>query len=162
MNQSQKWEIMRSPVQLLAVGFGSGFFPKAPGTAGTLVAIPMVLLTANLPVLVQCVSLALIIGLGCYICDAAAKFVGIEDPGIVVWDEIAGFCVAMFLVPVTVATICLGFLIFRIFDVLKPWPISTVEHSLSGGVGIMMDDVVAGALTCGILHGIIYFDFLSV
>ena len=151
---------MRNPVRLLAVGFGSGFMPKAPGTAGTLAAVPMALVITALPVLGQCIALALIIGLGCYVCGAAAKFLGIEDPGIVVWDEIAGFCVAMFLVPASVATVFLGFLIFRLFDILKPWPISNVEHSLSGGVGIMMDDVVAGAFTCAILHGIIYFEFL--
>lgn len=160
MNRSQKWEIMRNPVQLLAVGFGSGFMPKAPGTAGTLAAVPIALLIAALPLLGQCIALALIIGLGCYVCGAAAEFLGVEDPGIVVWDEIAGFCVAMFLVPASAATICLGFLMFRLFDILKPWPISKVERSLSGGVGIMMDDVVAGALTCVILHGIVYFDFL--
>ena len=151
---------MRSPTQLLAVGFGSGFMPKAPGTAGTLAAIPLALLLAALPALGQCVALALIIGLGCYVCDSAEKFLGVEDPGIVVWDEIAGFCVAMFLVPASAATVCLGFLIFRLFDILKPWPISKLERSLSGGVGIMMDDVAAGALTCVLLHGIIYLDLL--
>ena len=160
MNHPPIWKVVRNPIQLLAVGFGTGFMPKAPGTAGTLVGIPIVIYVSTQPTVVQGLSLLIMIVLGCYICHVAANSFGNSDPSIIVWDEITGYCVAMFLVPVSVATICIGFILFRCFDIFKPWPISLVERSVTGGVGIMMDDVLAGIFTNLILLGLISFNIL--
>ena len=143
---------LANPIQFLALGFGSGLAPKAPGTFGTLAAVPLFLLMSSLSpffyallVLVVCIS-------GIYICGKAAKDVGVHDHGAIVWDEFAGFFITMFMIPVSWQSVLVGFILFRIFDIAKPWPISVADKKLTGGFGIMFDDVLAGLFSLVIMH----------
>ena len=141
---------LSNPIQFLALGFGSGLAPKAPGTFGTLAAIPLYLVMSGLsPQVYGLITLFLAI-VGIYICGYCAKAVNVHDHPAIVWDEIVGYLITMFMMPVSLTNIVLGFLLFRVFDILKPWPISILDKKVKGGFGIMIDDVVAGfmALLC--------------
>ncbi|WP_445766054.1 phosphatidylglycerophosphatase A family protein [Rheinheimera sp.] len=130
--------------QFLALGFGSGLARKAPGTFGTLAAVPLVALllwAGNTYLLVFVILGAL---LGVYICERTTKDIGVHDHGAIVWDEIIGLGITMLWVPLHWQTLVLGFVLFRLFDIVKPWPISWLDKKVHGGVGIMLDDVVAG------------------
>ena len=140
----------RNPLHWLAVGFGSGLSPVAPGTIGTLAAIPFYLLVMHWPLWAY--GLVLLVGslLGILICDSATRAIGQEDHGGIVWDEFMGFGVTMLAAPQGWQWIALGFVLFRFFDVLKPWPIRWLDRHIKGGLGIMVDDLLAGlfALIC--------------
>lgn len=131
-------------MHLLALGFGSGLAPKAPGTFGTLVAVPIYLLIAQLPLAayVGIVVAAALVGI--WLCGQAAADLGVHDHPAIVWDEIVGYLVAMVGAPSGWVWPVLGFLLFRGFDIWKPWPISHVDRHIHGGIGIMIDDVLAG------------------
>lgn len=90
--------------------------------------------------------------IGIYICGKAAEEVGVHDHPAIVWDEFVGFFVTMFMVPVTLQNVVLGFLLFRLFDIFKPWPISYLDKNCHGGLGIMLDDILAGVAACAALH----------
>lgn len=140
------------PDHLIAYGFGAGLSPMAPGTMGTLVAIPIYLVLANLPGLLYFVALAILIGVGLWACDKVAAEMGEDDPSSIVWDEVVGFLVAMAAAPVvSLAWILMGFILFRLFDIYKPWPVSWAEERFKGGLGIIADDLVAGAMTWVVL-----------
>jgi phosphatidylglycerophosphatase A len=143
--------LLRSPVLLLAFGFGSGLSPKAPGTMGTIAAIPLWLLLVQLSQPVYLVLILLSGVVGIYICGAAAERLGVHDHGGIVWDEFVGFWVAMAFLPSDCVSIALGFVLFRLFDILKPGPISWLDKNMSGGLGIMIDDILAGVAAgcCG-------------
>lgn len=140
---------MRNPVHFLAFGFGSGLSPKAPGTMGTLAALPIWYLLAQLPLIGYLGGLLLVIAVGPYLCGKTARDLGVHDHGGIVWDEIAGFLLTMLLVPVSVWTALIGFALFRLFDIVKPWPIGWLDKHVHGGTGIMLDDLVA-ALYAGV------------
>ena len=135
---------LRNPIHLMAFGFGSGLSPKAPGTLGTLVAVPLYLLLAPLsaPLYLALVAAGFLAGIG--ICGRTSRDLGVHDHGGIVWDEIIGYLVAMSLAPPAWWWILPGFVLFRFFDILKPWPIAWLDRSVAGGVGIMLDDVAAG------------------
>jgi len=138
-------------ILLVAQGFGLGRIPVAPGTFGTLAAIPLIWMMAWLapgPMVFFLVGLIL---LSIYVADTAATLLGVKDPGSIVIDEIAGFCVTMTLVPVGWASIVLGFIAFRGFDILKPVPVKYFENKFSGGAGIVLDDIMAGVLAALVL-----------
>ncbi|OUS23284.1 phosphatidylglycerophosphatase A [Thalassotalea sp. 42_200_T64] len=143
---------IKNPVHFLALGFGSGLSPKAPGTMGTLAAIPLFLLCAQLPFYAFIAITILISIVGIWICDKASKDAGVHDHGAIVWDEIAGFFITMIAIPVSWQSIIVGFILFRIFDILKPWPISIADKQVTGGFGIMLDDIIAGILACALMH----------
>jgi phosphatidylglycerophosphatase A len=135
---------LRNPLHLLAFGFGSGLAPKAPGTFGTLVAVPIYLLMQDLPMLVY---LGLVLAgslLGIWVCGQTSKDLGVHDHGGIVWDEIIGYLLTMALAPAGWVWIVIGFLLFRFFDILKPWPIRWFDQQVAGGLGIMLDDLLAG------------------
>lgn len=135
---------LSNPIHFLALGFGSGLAPKAPGTFGTLAGIPVFLLAASLMPIAY-ISLVLLMSVaGVYICGKAAKDAGVHDHGAIVWDEIVGFMITMFLIPISWQSLVLGFVLFRLFDIFKPWPISYLDKHCHGGFGIMIDDIVAG------------------
>lgn len=136
----------------LALGFGSGLSPKAPGTAGTLAAVPLYFLMAYLSVEHYIFALLVMGALGIYICDMTARDWGVEDDPRIVWDEMVGYLLTMFLAPPGWLWVGLGFVLFRFFDVLKPWPISVCDRRIKGGLGIMADDVLAGIGAWGVLH----------
>jgi len=140
------------PEHWLAYGFGAGLSPMAPGTMGTLLAIPIYLILANLPSLVYAVALAALIAVGIWACGKVAAESEQDDPPAIVWDEVVGFLVAMAAAPVvSLAWIIMGFLLFRLFDIYKPWPVSWAEKRLKGGLGIVADDLIAGAMTWVVL-----------
>jgi phosphatidylglycerophosphatase A len=144
--------LLRSPVQLIAFGFGSGLAPKAPGTFGTLAALLPYLLLAGLspPAYAMVVVLATVAG--AYVCGQASRELGVHDHGGIVWDEFVGLWIALFAVPFEMRWVALGFLLFRLFDIAKPWPIGWLDRRVGGGWGIMLDDVVAGVFACAAVH----------
>ena len=138
--------IWRHPVYFLAFGFGSGAVPKAPGTAGTLVAVGIYLLLPPLSALTYGLMLVLTFVLGIYLCGKTSMDLGVHDHGGIVWDEFVGYWITMFMAPVGWLWVLLGFGLFRLLDIVKPWPISWVDKELKGGLGIMLDDGLAGIM----------------
>ncbi len=147
----------RNPLHWLATGFGSGLSPWAPGTMGTLMAIPCYLLIAGLPLISYLIVLLIAAVSGIFICDSATRSIGVEDHGGIVWDEIVGYAITMCLAPAGWIWILAGFLLFRLFDILKPWPISWFDRRVHGGLGIMLDDVVAGVFAWVCLQLLAHF-----
>ena len=143
---------IKNPVHFLALGFGSGLSPKAPGTMGTLAAIPLYLLCSQLSLNAFIAITVFISIVGIWICDKASKDAGVHDHGAIVWDEIAGLFITMIAVPATWQTVIVGFIFFRILDIAKPWPISVADKKVGGGFGIMLDDIIAGILACALMH----------
>ena len=137
-------QLLRNPVQFLAFGFGSGLSPKAPGTAGTVVAILFLPLLAPLSVTTHLLVVGLAALVGFYLCGKAAEQLGVHDHGGIVWDEMVGFWLAMTAIPMTWPWVLAAFVLFRLFDIWKPWPISYFDKQVHGGVGIMLDDILAG------------------
>jgi len=135
---------LKNPVHFLALGFGSGLAAKAPGTFGTLAAIPLYLLMAPLPWAWYLGLTLLSVLAGIYICDKAAKDMGVHDHGAIVWDEVAGLLITMIAAPAGWVWLLIGFGLFRFFDIIKPWPIRWLDAKVEGGFGIMIDDVLAG------------------
>jgi len=145
-------QLLRSPTLLLAFGFGSGLSPKAPGTMGTLAAIPLWWLLAQLPLTSYLIVVLVAAVVGITICGRAAEQMGVHDHGGIVWDEFVGFWIAMAALPITWQSVVLGFVLFRLFDILKPWPISWLDKKVSGGFGIMIDDVIAGFAAAAVIY----------
>jgi len=131
-------------IRILATGFGSGFAPLASGTAGTVVGIPVYLLFSAFPWPLHLLSIVALSFLAIFVSQEAERIFGEKDPSRVVIDEIVGFQFTMFLVTPTVGHILLGFLLFRIFDIAKPFPIRLSETKLPGGYGVVGDDIIAG------------------
>lgn len=142
---------MRKPTHLLAFGFGSGLLPKAPGTYGTLVGIPLYLMMQPLPLLFYLLLVALGFVAGLWICQRAAEDLGVHDHSGIVWDEIVGYLAAMAFAPPGWIWIAIGFLLFRLFDIFKPWPIRWIDRGVKGGLGIMLDDLAAGLYSAGVI-----------
>lgn len=143
--------LLRHPIHLLSLGFGSGLSPYAPGTMGTLVAIPLYLLIATLPLTIYLGVIVFGFILGIYFCHVTSDALGVHDHPGIVWDEIIGFWITMIAVPVASwQWIATGFLLFRFFDIIKPWPVKLADKRMPSGFGIMFDDVLAGiyALVC--------------
>ncbi len=144
-------QILTDPLLFLAFGFGSGLSKKAPGTLGTLAAVPLYGLFSQLGFVYYSGLLMLVIISGFRICGAAADKLGEHDYGGIVWDEVAGLLVTLWWAPVTWQSLVLGFVLFRLFDIIKPWPIRWVDRQVSGGFGIMLDDILAGLLAALVL-----------
>ncbi|MEX1298078.1 MAG: phosphatidylglycerophosphatase A [Desulfotignum sp.] len=129
-----------------ATGFGLGYSPVAPGTVGTLAALPLIWICQGIPVAVHAFLLVCFILAAVFVADQAEKILGQKDPGAIVIDEIAGYGVTMCLVPVTAVTLVTGFVAFRCFDVFKIPPVRYFEKQFSGGAGVVLDDIMAGVL----------------
>ncbi|CAI8398012.1 MAG: Phosphatidylglycerophosphatase A [Oceanospirillaceae bacterium UBA2001] len=146
-----------NPIHLLAFGFGSGAAPKAPGTWGTLAAVliywPLSQLSPDHYLLMLLVTSVM----GIYICGQTARDLGVHDHGSIVWDEFVGFWITMFAAPVGWVWVVVGFVLFRFFDIIKPWPISWIDKKITGGFGIMLDDVIAGVMAAVVLQGIAWW-----
>lgn len=138
-------QVLRNPTLFLAFGFGSGCLPKAPGTFGTLAAIPLYLLAQwLLPSYAAFAVLTLVMFIaGIWLCEQASRILRVHDHSGIVWDEFVGFFITMIAAPPGWLWILAGFILFRIFDVLKPWPVSQIDKQIEGGFGIMADDVMA-------------------
>ncbi len=154
-------ELLDRAAILLARGFGVGCSPVAPGTLGTVVAVPLVCLQLIWSTGVFLVFVLLFVLIAVYAASVAEKQMeGTDDPSIVI-DEMAGFLIAMACVPLTVWSILAGFVLFRAFDIFKPPPVSTVERRVTGGLGIVGDDLVAGLMTNALLQLAIYINIFS-
>jgi phosphatidylglycerophosphatase A len=149
--------MLANPIHLLAFGFGSGLLPMAPGTWGTLVAIPLYLVLQPLPLAVYLAVVALSALVGIWICHVAAKNLGVHDHPGIVWDEIVGYLVTMTALPASWWWPLIGFVLFRLFDILKPWPIRLVDRDVGGGLGIMLDDILAGVMALVVMQVLAYF-----
>jgi len=124
---------LSNPVHFLAFGFGSGLTPKVPGTAGTVVAIIPWLWLSELSLLIYCGILLLAILLGIYLCEKTSNDLGVYDHQGIVWDEFCGFWLTMMAIPTSWQWILAGFVLFRLFDIFKPWPINWLDKNVSGG-----------------------------
>ena len=150
-----------NPVHFLAFGFGSGLAPKMPGTFGTLAALPLVVLLSHYASFsIYLIVTILVCVAGIWICGKTAEDMGVHDDSSIVWDEVAGMLITMLAVPLSWETLLVGFVLFRFFDILKPWPISYLDKHVHGGLGIMIDDVLAGLFAVGIIHILLALSWL--
>ncbi|MBD3657687.1 MULTISPECIES: phosphatidylglycerophosphatase A family protein [Marinobacter] len=143
---------LRNPVHLLAFGFGSGAAARAPGTWGSLAAIPVWLTFFWLPPVAYWLVVLLAFLVGIWLCGQTANALKVHDHGGIVWDEFVGMWIALGIFPDHVQEVLMAFILFRFFDVIKPWPISWLDKRMPGGLGIMVDDVVAGFMALGCLY----------
>jgi phosphatidylglycerophosphatase A len=135
---------LAQPVHLLALGFGSGLVPVAPGTFGSLVGLAFALALAPLGLAWNLLAVVVATVAGIWICGESARRLGVHDHPAIVWDEVAGMMIAMLAAPDAWWGAPAAFVLFRIFDIAKPWPIREIDHGMGGGAGIMLDDVLAG------------------
>ena len=142
-NDNLTRKVLTDPVNFMAFGFGMGLAPIAPGTFGSLPGILLAWLTLDMGIYVQLGIAAALFVAGIWICGESARRIGVHDHGGIVWDEICGMYVTLLLAPQTIIGFALGFGLFRLFDIAKPWPIRDLDHRLGGGLGIMLDDLVA-------------------
>lgn len=147
--------VWRNPIHFLAFGCGSGTVDKAPGTFGTLAAIPLYLLIQDLSVSNYFLVLILSALAGIFICGKTSHDLGVHDHSGIVWDEFVGYWITMWMAPEGWSYIILGFILFRIFDIWKPWPISLADKHVHGGFGIMFDDILAGVFAFFALQGVV-------
>ena len=154
--------LMKHPVLILATGFGSGLLPKAPGTYGTLAAIPLYILISGFDLATYWITFMSLFLIGILICKKAAEVLDVHDHPSIVWDEIVGYLITMYSLPQNWTLVIAGFILFRFFDIVKPWPIRTVDKTVKGGLGIMLDDVIAGAAANIVLQiGIVLLTYLG-
>ena len=140
----------------IAQGFGTGQLPKMPGTWGSLVGIPFYWLMHDLSLMSYLAITILFFIFGCWLCGQASKQLGQHDHPSIVWDEIVGFLFTMVAVPYGWGWIIAGFLLFRLFDIWKPWPIAWADKQIKGGTGVMVDDVIAAIYACIVLHILVF------
>ena len=136
-------QVLRDPVNFLAFGLGTGLSPVAPGTVGSLLGVALAWVMAPASLAVQGAVAVAVIVAGVWLCGESARRIGVHDHSGIVWDEIAGMYLVLLWFPATWLTWGLGFALFRLFDIWKPWPISDLDHRLRGGLGIMLDDLAA-------------------
>lgn len=144
--------VWKNPLHLLACGLGLGLAPAASGTFGTLLGIPLYLVMDGLPLGWY---VALVLGLfvfGIWLCGATARALGVPDHPAIVWDEVVGFLLTMTAAPAGWTWVAIGFVVFRVFDIAKPWPLRAVDRAVPGGLGIMLDDLLAGIYGLATLH----------
>ena len=145
--------LLKDPVHFLALGFGSGLAPVAPGTFGSVVGAMAALLVQPFPLPAKLAVIALTFLAGVWICGESARRLGVHDHPGIVWDEIVGMLITMAFAPAGWPWLVAGFVLFRFFDILKPWPIRKLDHGMDGGLGIMLDDVLAGVYAGLLLFG---------
>ena len=158
LDAAQRRAILGSPAGWIASGFGSGLSPVAPGTAGSAVALLPWFALRELSLPIFAVALLLAFALGVRASNIVIAQIRIDDPGVIVWDEFVGQWIA--LAPLLWFVrgwpwIIIGFVLFRLFDIFKPWPVSWADRSIKGGLGVMLDDVLAGLYAAIVLGGAI-------
>ena len=144
--------LWKHPAHLIAFGFGAGLMPKAPGTWGTLVAIPFYFLALRFggtPAVLACALVLFVLGI--WASAVAGKALGVADHGGIVIDEIAAFVLVLAFTPTGLIWLVVAFVLFRIFDITKPWPIRYFDRTLKGGFGVMFDDLLAAIAAIAIL-----------
>jgi phosphatidylglycerophosphatase A len=148
---------LTNPIHFLALGFGSGLIPKAPGTFGSMAALPLIFVCSLLSLSIYFTMTVIACVLGIYICGKTAEDMQVHDHGAIVWDEIAGMLCVFIAIPLSWDTALIGFILFRWLDIQKPLLIGWIDKRFTDGLGIMLDDIVAGLIACGLLHLYIYF-----
>lgn len=143
MSKATPRSIWTNPLHFIAFGFGSGAAPVAPGTFGTVAAIPIYLFIYHYPLWLYSLLLLIGIVLGCWIIDITERDIGEHDHKGIVWDEVVGYLLTMLAAPHGWRWVLLGFILFRLFDIWKPWPISWMDKHIKGGVGTVVDDLAA-------------------
>ena len=151
-----------SLVHLLSLGFGTGLAPVAPGTFGTLVGFPVFLLLAPLPLVPKLALYAILFVLGCWLCAKTGDALGKHDHSAIVWDEIVAMAIVLEFTPVHWTWWIVAFLLFRLFDIIKPWPVSLADNALgnsafAGGFFVMLDDILAAIYAIAVIIGLLYF-----
>lgn len=152
MNTPDRKFLLAHPAHFVALGFGAGLAPKAPGTVGTLVAFPLYALLAGSPFF-WLWALAFLL-LGVWVCEVAGRNLGVPDHGGIVWDEVAAFLCVLPFAPQTLPGFVLAFALFRLFDIWKPFPIGWCDARVKGGLGVMLDDVLAAVYAVLALWGL--------
>lgn len=147
--------IWTNPIHFIACGFGAGLLPWVPGTWGTLVAIPIYFILIQFPLWFYITITVLFNIAGIWLCGVTNRDFGTDDHPAAVWDEIAAFLIVLIAVPPKWYYIAIGFVLFRIFDIWKPWPIRWVDKNVHGGFGVMLDDIIAAIFAFIILRFII-------
>ena len=145
-------KLLLNPAHFLSFGFGSGYMPVAPGTFGTLAAIPVFVLLSQLSTLNYVIILSVMFLAGIYLCGYTSRALGVHDHKGIVWDEVVGYMITMCMVAPTLTNMIAGFVLFRLFDIWKPWPIHLLDRHVHGGLGIMLDDVLAGFFAAIVLQ----------
>ena len=146
---------------VLATGFGFGYAPVASGTFGTLVGIPVVWLADRyLPPHLLLAAAAFVLAVGIKAADVAEAHYGKSDDGRIVIDEILGYMMTMYLVPVTWQSLVWAFFVFRFFDIVKIWPARNIDRHMKGGAGVMLDDLAAGVYSCMVMHVLMFFNIV--
>ncbi|WFF40241.1 phosphatidylglycerophosphatase A [Salinicola endophyticus] len=151
MNRAPK-SVWRRPTHFLAFGLGSGAVPFAPGTFGTLAAIPFYWLLSGLPLGLYLGVMGITTLLGIWLCGKTSRDLGVHDHSGIVWDEFVGYWLTMAAVPFSWESALWGFVVFRVFDIIKPWPIRWVDRRVAGGIGIMFDDILAAVYAWSVMH----------
>lgn len=149
--------LLRDPAGCVALGFGAGLSPWAPGTVGTLAALLPWLALRELPMAAYLIVVVLAFALGVWAAQRVIERLKIEDPGLVVWDEFVGLWITLIAVPDGWLWVALGFVLFRIFDIAKPWPVSWADHQIKGGFGAMFDDALAGLYALALLQALAWW-----
>lgn len=149
--------LLRDPAGWIATGFGSGLAPRAPGTVGTLAAVLPWLVLRELPLWGYLAVVLAAFALGVWAAQRVIERLRIEDPGLVVWDEFVGLWIALIAVPDGWAWVVIGFGLFRLFDIAKPWPVSWADARLKGGFGAMFDDALAGLYALAALQALAWW-----
>lgn len=149
--------VWKNPIHFLAFGFGSGTLPKAPGTWGTVAAIPIYCAISSWNWAAYATLVIIMAVVGIAICGKTAEALKVHDHPGIVWDEIVGYLITMYMAPKGWLWIGIGFVLFRIFDIVKPFPIRWVDSRISGGLGIMADDWLAGIYAWVSLQGVALF-----
>ncbi|HET7931550.1 MAG TPA: phosphatidylglycerophosphatase A [Rhodanobacteraceae bacterium] len=145
LTATQRRALLTHPDGWIATAFGAGLSPKAPGTAGSLIALlPWWFLLRDLPLGWYALVLVAGFALGVWACSVAGKRLSVHDHGALVWDEVIGMWITLAAAPAGYAWMLVGFALFRLFDIWKPWPVRLADRRVHGGLGVMLDDVVAG------------------
>ncbi len=156
MNVTKK-QIIKNPVHFLAFGLGLGFLPYMPGTFGTLLGVLIYCLNNYYFSISPSIILIISFIMGIYICGRTAKDINHHDHPGIVFDEVVGYFVTMLYIKFNTLNVVLGFILFRIFDIVKPWPINYIDKKVSGGFGIIIDDILAGIYANLVLRLILFY-----
>lgn len=148
--------LLAHPAHFFALGFGSGLAPKAPGTLGTLVGLPLFWLISSYTLQTQLLIMTALFLIGIYFCDKTGRDLGMADHGAIVWDEIVAMMLVLTITPPTVFFWFIAFLLFRLFDIWKPYPICYADAKLKNGFGVMLDDLLAAIYAILVMQFIVW------
>jgi phosphatidylglycerophosphatase A len=152
MSDTMLKSIWQNPIHFIACGFGLGAIPIMPGTFGTLFGVLVYLMLDRLPLIAYLIITLVLIVLGVFLCGRTNRDFGVDDHPAAVWDEIASFPIVMIAIPFQWYYLWLGFILFRLFDIWKPWPIRWVDKNIHSGIGVMLDDVIAAIFSWVVLY----------